>query len=184
MYFGTIIFRDCTLPRRYILMRATAALSGDRGICRDHRRLARLFRLSTCYVREGWTSGPYETLNKRIVLSRRILYSYLFSSSATRRRPVTRFLRMLKNVTDKMRASFARVILTISLVKSGPPSFMPPTSTKDERKKSRVERPSLSISSQSKINLKYNVFIKSAEDQIALNSALTKRITIKLKIGA
>lgn len=86
MYFGTIIFWDCTLPCRYILMRATAALSGDRGICRDHRQLARLFRLSTCYVRKGWTSGPYGTLNKRIVLSRHILYSYLLPPSATRHR--------------------------------------------------------------------------------------------------
>lgn len=58
-------------------------------------------------------------------------------------------------------------LLRFSLVKSGPSSLMPLTSTKDERKESRVERPSLSISSWSKINLEYRVFIKSGEDRVA-----------------
>lgn len=39
MYFDTIILRDYTLPGRYILMQAAAALSGYRGMCFVDRRL-------------------------------------------------------------------------------------------------------------------------------------------------
>lgn len=153
-------------------MRATAVLSGDRGICRDDRRLGSLgssdYPRVTC-AKDGHLAHMERLINGLSSLAPRSLSLSTPTSRLPRRRSVTRFPRTLKNQRTKREPPSRERLLRFSLVKSGPPSLVPPTSTKDERKESRVERPGLSISSRSKINLEYRVFIKSGVDRVARN---------------